>query len=284
MRLSVIMPGRKEPYMQRTIDSFLEASRLANDVEIIAVLDGPWITGLTHDSRVKQVMLKEPQGMRGAINAGLSYATGDYILKVDAHCAFAPGFDKTMIEACQDDWLMIPRRYSLNDALWGPQKINDPRDYHYLLYPAAGQMTPHNWGCQHKPWIDDTMTYQGSCWMANREQFMKRVGYLDDRVTTYGTFVAEQLEVGLKYWLGGGEVKVNKKTWYAHLWKMPRHYITGEFEIKSSWKANWQWATRHWINDEEPGMVRPFSWLVEKFWPVPSWPEDRNQWRLNVVH
>ena len=89
--------------------------------------------------------------------------------------------------------------------------------------------------------------------------------------------------MGLKYWLGGGEVKVNKKTWYAHLWKMPRHYATGGYEKKLPWRENWCWAAKHWINNEEPGMVHHFSWLVEKFWPVPSWPENRNEWRLNEV-
>ena len=268
--------------MQRTINSFLQASELGGDVEILPVLDGPWIKNPIDDSRVWPIRLKPARGMRAAINAGLSEASGDYIMKVDAHCAFAPGFDRIMLENCQDDQLVIPRRYALDDILWAPDKVDSPRDYHYLLYPANGQMTIHHWERQGDPEleIDDTMTFQGSCWIANRREFMRRVGFLDDREGTYGSFAAEQLEVGLKYWLGGGEVKVNKKAWYAHLWKMPRHYATGGYEKKLPWRENWCWAARHWINDKEPGTIRPFSWLVEKFWPVPGWPDDRNQWGL----
>ena len=254
MRLSVIMPGRKEPFMQRTIDSFLRASDLGHDLEIIPVLDGPWIRGLAKDSRVKPIRIMPAQGMRAAINAGLAVASGDSVMKLDAHCSFASGFDRAMVESCQDGRLVIPRRYALDDATWEPIKTNLPRDYHYLLYPANGQMTIHNWETHVNPGMvmDDTMTFQGSCWVANREQFMQRVGFLDDREETYGSFAAEQLEVGLKYWLGGGEVKVNKATWYAHLWKMPRHYATGQYEKKLSWRENWRWAARQ-------GMVPPLG-------------------------
>jgi hypothetical protein len=186
-----------------------------------------------------------------------------------------------MVENCKDDWLVIPRRYSLDDINWTSYKEKWPRDYHYLLYPFPNViMTPHNMKMKgrEKYEIDDTMSFQGSCWLANREQFMTRIGFLDDRPETYGSFAAEQLEVGLKYWLGGGSVKVNKKTWYAHLWKMPRHYASGEFTKKNRFSRGWAWAAKHWVNNEEPEMKHPFSWLIEKFWPVPSWPEDREKW------
>jgi len=32
------------------------------------------------------------------------------------------------------------------------------------------------------------------------------------------------------------------------------------------------------MNNEEPGMTHKMEWLVEKFWPVPTWPEDRSKW------
>lgn len=286
MKLSVIVPGRREPFMQKTIDSFLSTSTLGWDVEVIAVLDGNFMEPPRQQARVKVVQI-EAGGMRAAINAGLSVASGEYVMKVDAHCCFAPGFDEAMISSCADHWLMIPRRYSLDDGSWTAMRHKPSKDYHFLSYPTESRygvaMTPAVW--QHTGSladIDDTMTFQGSCWLANRRVFMQKVGLLNDSPDTYGTFAAEQLEVGLKYWLSGGEVKVNKKTWYAHLWKMPRHYSSGVFDKKShnGNRAGWSWSAKHWINNEESGMKYPFSWLVEKFWPVPTWPEDRNLWRL----
>lgn len=288
MKLSIIMPGRREPFMQKTIDSFLTVSELGDDVEIFAVLDGPTMTEPIGDKRLKVIRIRE-QGMRAAINAGLAAATGDFVMKLDAHCAFGGSFDKNMVENCPEDRLLIPRRFSLDDTNWNRNRIQPARDYHYLCFPAVSSygyaMTPQKWGKKEDAIIDDTMSFQGSCWLANREYFMSRVGYLDDRKETYGSFAAEQLEIGLKYWLGGGEVKVNKDAWYAHLWKMPRHYDSGEFEKKGhrQFRKGWYWATKHWINNEEPGMIHPFSWLLEKFWPVPSWPEDRNLWRFDGI-
>lgn len=251
---------------------------MGEDVEVVVVIDGQWMEGtVRQDSRVKVIQTLQTKGMRTSINTGLEAARGEYVLKVDAHCAFAPGFDKIMVENCEDNWLVIPRMYALDDARWTATKTRWPRDHHYLSFPfPKGKMTPSHYRRHTADEIDDTMSFQGSCWMANRKYFMQRVGYLGrNPADRYGSFSADQLEIGLKYWLGGDEVKVNRKTWYAHLWKMPRHYANPDFQRKSKEQlSGWKWATRHWFNNEEPGMVHKLSWLIEKFWPVPSWPED----------
>lgn len=290
MVLSIIIPAHKEPYLNKTIDSLLDNS---TDVEIIPVLDG-WIPEepIRVDRRVKTITLDECHGMRGAINAGISVATGKFLSKMDAHCAVAPGFDKVLTDDCAEDWLIIPRRYSLHEATWSRNESRPVRDYHYLFFPSLSNVG-YGYTLLIQDWfrrgrggilIDNLMTFQGSCWVANRKYFMKHIGLLDDRPETYGSFTQDQLEVGLKYWLGGGQVKVNKKTWYAHLQKCGHHYQAGTFshgykKTKQVIKSN-EWATKHWMNDEEPNMIHKFEWLIEKFWPVPTWPEDRNLWRI----
>lgn len=289
MKLSVIIPAHHEPYTQRTVDSILENSDLGGDIEVIVVLDG-WHCQINQaDRRVKVMEINPQQGMREAINTALRFAQGEFIFKVDAHCSFAPGFDRVLTENCDGDWLVIPRRYSLDEMTWDRDLSRPVRDYCYLAYPTLSKngyaMTPHNYNPKKVGGeIDDVMTYQGSAWMANRREWDRRIGYMDDRPETYGPFASEMLEVGLKYWLGGGQVKVNKKTWYAHLAKMQRHRDAGTFSwgYKSARRnqKHFTWAAKHWLNDEEPGMVYPFAWLVEKFMPLPTWPEDRNLWRL----
>ncbi len=262
------------------------------EIEIIAVLDG-YIpeTPLKQNSRVKVVELTKNQGMRGAINAGIAKSSGEFIMKCDSHCLFGIGFDTILTENCAENWLVIPRRYSLDEEKWQRNDKRPIRDYHYLTAPLSVKsygicMTPQDWlrrGYERKDPkydIDDTMMFQGSCWLANKKYFMKHVGFLDDRLETYGTFSGDQLEIGLKYWLGEGEIKVVKKTWYAHFSKQPRHYKDGLFtrEYKSHQDSRYTWTAKHWINNEEPGMKHPISWLIEKFWPVPTWPEDRSLW------
>lgn len=290
--VSIIIPTYKDPFLQKTIDSLLENAQ--GEIEVIPVLDGyAPETQIKFDSRVKVINLPKNRGMRGAINAGIAKAKGKFIMKCDSHCLFGPGYDKIMTENCAENWLMIPRRYSLNDTNWQRDEKRPVRDYHYLTFPIKTKdyginISNQDWNHRtnerrdKKYDIDGTMTFQGSCWLANRKYFMKRVGFLDDRREAYGTFADEPQEIGLKYWLGGGENKVIKKTWYAHLFKRPRHYRAGlftrDYKINHNAARGHTWSAKHWINNEEPGMIHPLSWLVEKFWPVPSWPEDRSLW------
>jgi glycosyltransferase involved in cell wall biosynthesis len=266
--VSVIIPYLQEPYLDRTIKSV--GDNAVGEFEILAI--------------------EGSAGMRPAINEGLQKAQGDWIMKLDAHCILCPKWDK-IIEDCKENWLMIPRRYSLHEATWSRDDSKRPRDYHYLAYPDRKNtgygysLIVQDWYKNRRgPVIDDAMTFQGSCWIANKQYFMEHVGYMDDRPETYGTWAQDQQEIGLKYWLNGGEVKVNKNYWYAHLQKRGYHYKLGKFSHRykknaSVIKGN-EWGTKHWMDDEEPNMLHKFEWYVEKFWPIPDWPTDwRTAWK-----
>jgi glycosyltransferase involved in cell wall biosynthesis len=284
MNLSIIVPAYKEPYLAETVKSILDNAQ--TEIEVFAVLDGyEPEEEVKPDLRLTIIRLKDNVGMRGAFNIALEKATGDFLMKVDAHCAFAPGFDKTMTSDCKPNWLMVPRRYSLTEDIWDRNLTRPTRDYHYLSNPETANSYTYGYAHQISEWfyendkeIDDTMIFQGSCWMANREYFLKNIGKLDDNPKTYGSFAQEPQELCLKYWLGGGRVVVNKKTWYAHLQKLNHHYhadlFNRKYKISRSTMRNHEWSTRHWMNNEEPNMIHPFSWLIEKFWPVPGWPKD----------
>ena len=288
--VSIIIPAHREPYLQKTINSLLKSAR--GEVEILPILDG-WSPEkpILPDKRVKVVTIKKHLGMRGAINTGISLASGEFIMKCDAHCAFGAGFDLILSENCAEDWLVIPRRYSLDSIKWQRDKKRPYRDYQLLSYPTPNGiygiiMSNSDWlsrtrqRTDPKYDIDDMMSFQGSCWMAQTKHFLKLVGFLEDRAEAYGPFGAESVEIGLKYWLSGGKIKVIKKTWYAHLSKTQEQYQTGLFTKRYKLKqaSTRTWASKHWMNNEEPGMIHPISWLVEKFWPVPTWPEDRSKW------
>jgi glycosyltransferase involved in cell wall biosynthesis len=281
--LSIIIPERNEPYLNNTLKSLLDNAE--GEIEIFVHIDED-LPEKIEDKRITYLHSDTPRGMRAGINAGLAKAKGKYIMKSDAHCLFAPSFDTTLIKEMQENWLVIPRRYSLHAEAWKIDKRMPVKDYHYLSWPQIYShygycMFPQEWrertSERMKGYdIDDTMTFQGSCWFADRDYFMKHIGLLDDKPETYSSFSGEQLEVGLKYWLGGGEVKVNKKTWYAHLFKN-KHYYEGkrrDRDYKKSLKtlAGWDWARKHWMNNEEPNMIHKIEWLIDKFWPVPNWP------------
>jgi glycosyltransferase involved in cell wall biosynthesis len=261
--LSIIIPYCVEPYLDKTINSLKESA--SGDIEILPI--------------------EGSKGHRAAINEGLVKAKGDWIMKLDAHCLVCPGFDK-IVDECEKNWVVVPSRYSVSEETWTRDEKGLVRDYHYLSFPTD---SPNGHTMLVQQWlrkdrkefvIDDVMTFQGSCWIANREYFMKRIGLLD--VENYGQWAHDQVEIGMKYWLGGDAVKVNKKFWYAHLQKRPHHYHDHLFSRK--YKRNddaikgYEWGTKHWMNNEEPNMKYTFQWFIDKFMPIPTWTDDRSLW------
>lgn len=288
--VSIIVPAYNDPFLHKTIDSLLENSQ--SEIEIIVILDGYKPKDpVAKDPRVRIIRFRKNRGMRAAENAGIKIARGKYIMKSDSHCVFGPGYDRILAESCKPSWLCVPRRYSLDPENWIKGRNKSGIDYHYFTYPTStngGILTISPWlarkyeGKGARLNVDDILTFQGSCWFANKDYFMKHVGFLKYGKNTYSSFGAEQIEIGLKYWLGGGRVKVVKTAWYAHFSKRRRHYAQRLFsrEYKQSYDAirGHNWATQHWMNNKEPGMKHTFSWLIEKFWPLPGWPEDRSLW------
>lgn len=287
--LSIIIPSRNEKFLNNTIHSLLDNS--VGEIEIIATIDENWPEPKIEDKRVSYVHFGSPRGMRAGINAAAAVAKGEFLMKTDGHCMFGPGYDKILSENCDDNWVVIPRRKRLDALNWQIMNVGKPDiDYHYLCYPQKGK--EHDWGMHGVDWrarsverkdpkydIDDTMSFQGSCWFMKKSWFETRMGgFLNEDF--YGSFSQEPQEIGLKTWLGGGRVVTNKKTWYAHLHKGPiygkMYRLTMKDERAIIEKHNL--SAKHWMNGEEPGMIHKIDWLVEKFWPVPTWPEDRKLW------
>lgn len=278
--VSIIIPSRNEKYLQKTIEDILLKAK--GDIEIIAVLDGYWVDAPISNPKVIYLHLGVSGGMRNAINSGVAIAKGKYILKCDAHCMFDTGFDIKLIADIKPNWVVVPRRKRLDAVNWRIEDNGKPDvDYEYLSYPGS------NWesGLHGRTWdartkdqakilIDDNMSAQGSCWFMHKDYFYELE--LEDE-EHYGTFNHEFQEIGLKCWLSGGRLVTNKKTWYAHLHKnkeMGRGYTLDGKQLEKGTAYTNRWLTNTaWYKQK-----LPFSWLIEKFWPVPGWPEDRNKW------
>lgn len=262
--LSVIIPSRNEPYLKQTIDDIL--SKATQEIEVIAVLEGYWPTldQLSKDPRVNYIHNTSPKGMRGAINQAVSVATSDFLLKTDAHCMFGKGFDAVLKADLDKNWISVPRRYPLDVSKWQIEERTDtkyPIDYMYLDENLQGQVwTEKNSDEVLKDlYIDDLMTSQGSCWMMHKDYFHE-LELLDD--VNYGTFYHEMQEIGLKCWLSGGRMVVNKKTWYAHWHKTEgRGYSLGNTEKDKaiSYVAKWK-EDKVWHKQ-----IHDLNWLFTKF-------------------
>lgn len=280
-KVSVIIPSRNEQFLPNTIEDVVK--KAAGEIEVIAVLDGYWPeTPLPDYPNLIICHRGKAMGMRASINAAVAIANGEYLLKTDAHCMFAEGFDEVLKADCDGDWIVIPSRYSLDAENWCIQETGKARvDYHFLGYPYKDGK---NTGLHGQVWlqraidrkeydIDDEMSFQGSCWFMPKRHFTDFLGGMSEE--GYETFIQEPQEIGLKTWLGGGQVKVNKKTWYAHLHK-GKTYGRGYFMDKREMVRGTDYSTDFWMNNRWQDRKYDLEWLIDKFSPVPTWPVEKN--------
>lgn len=282
-KLSVIIPSRNERFMPETVNDIF--AKAVGDIEVIVVLEGGVPEQLPKKNKNLSYIVNDPaKGMRSAINAAAKAAIGEYLLKCDAHCMFALGFDEVLKADMQHNWIVIPRRHSLDPINWAlDQNGKSGRDYHYLDFPAPDK--PHDAGMHGVEWpqrsreragnpkynIDDTMSFQGSCWFMKKTWFTDFLGGMSEK--GYGSFSQEPQEIGNKTWLGGGEIKVNKKTFYCHLHKGKTYGRMYHMDQREIIKGH-NYSTWYWMNDSWEKQIHPFSWLIKKFWPMPTWNEE----------
>lgn len=265
MKLSVIIPSHKDPLLHRTIDDLLEHSELGEELEIVVVLDGYTpITPVKNDPRIRVLNLEKNVGLRDAVNAGVNFSKGDYLMKCDEHCMFDQGFDVKLLADIEDDWVVIPRRYKLDVEKWIIcEDDNEPTDYDKLIIDRpdkiGGMPWRHRTRKRRNILLDENLVFQGSCWVMSRKHWNKLGGLNKEG---YGTFAQEPIEIALKTWLGGGKVMSNKKTWYAH-----KHRKFGRISPPPSEeiKAGNEYSKDFWLNNKWSERVHDLSWLMERF-------------------
>lgn len=289
--LSIIIPSRNADYLQKTVNDLLKKAE--GEIEIIIVLDGYWPAEHDwSDNRIKIIhhgTIHNSRGMREGINAGVAIAKGEYLMKTDEHCMFDQGYDVKLIADCEDNWVVIPRRYRLDAENW--TLIEDgrpPIDYMHVDYPYQRPFDK-TCGLHGGEWkqryydrkeilIDDTPSMQGSCWFMSKKHWDNVIKRMEDE--NYGTFTQESQEICHKTWFSGGRVVVNKKTWYAHYHK--GHKGKGYGFSNAQYKEHMagtekgrQFCIDFWLNNRWDKRIHDWAWFVdEKFPDMPGWGKD----------
>jgi len=262
--ISVIIPAHKEIYLQDTITDILE--KASGEIEVIVCLDGYWpVPQLIDDKRVKIIHSGSKKGMRHSINSAARMAKGKYLLKCDAHCMFADGFDGVLKKDCKPDWTLVPVRYSLDVNKWD-RKIDKKYEFEYI---ASEDLKGKRWNEYANRvsgiGLPDLMTFQGSCWFMHKDRFFE-IGGLDEE--NYGGMGREAQEICLKSWLSGGKCVLDRNTWYAH-WSKGKKDI--KFSNSKDKTKSTEFANEFWKNNKWDKQVRDLNWLVGHFAPVPTW-------------
>ena len=119
--------------------------------------------------------------------------------------------------------------------------------------------------------IVECMSLLGACWFLHRQRYWD----LDGMDEGHGSWGQMGTEIACKAWLSGGKLMVNKKTWFAHMFRTQGgdfgfpYKITGHEVDKARKHSNEFWKGNKW-----PKAVHKLSWLIDKFWPVPGWTEE----------
>lgn len=296
-KVSLIVPSRNETYevtpgvtvLQRTVQDIYENA--TGDFEVIVAFDGPPYQELPDYDNLTILKFKQ-RGTKPNLNEAAKIAKGKYILKADSHCMFSKGFDEILQQGAEDNWVVMPRFYVLDAEHW---KWQDERFYDYFYLPcpftdkrmfrfqAGGHWKQRTQERQHLL-VDENMKLHGSAFFMSRDFFLNCLGGLE--VNGSGSWSGEDIEISLKTWLGpwDGKVMVNKNCWYAHMHKggqRPRGWRASEKEINESYL----WTATRWMSNNWDGRARDLQWLVEKFMPIPGWPQDWRQlwekWEAN---
>ncbi len=297
-KVSIIIPVRGEQYqvspgvtvLQRTVQDILE--KAVGDIEIIVAFDGPPYQALRYRDNIRQLNM-EWKGTKHAVNAAVKEASGDYILKTDAHCMFDHGFDEKLQVNMQDNWVVMPRMYILDAEHW---KWQDDRFYDYFRLPCpftykrgflfqAGGHWPERTKERLRIDPDENMKLHGSCWFMAKKHFTDRLGGLDPNNGS-GSWNGEDIEITMKTWLGpwDGKLMVCKDTWFAHMHRggqRPREY---GFSMHEAYESA-MWTADYWMGNSWVDRVHDVEWLIDKFWPIPGWPDNWRElletWKLN---
>jgi len=282
MKVSIIIPSRNEAYLRRTIQDIYE--KATGEFEVIVGFDGPPYQEFNCPN-LRTVNFPDVVGLRTQINVLSILAKGKYIFKVDAHCSFGKGFDEILANDMKDNWIMVPRFYVLKPETWEWQ---DERhyDYFYLCCPftdprgfrfkAGGHWPERTLERENKPeyMIDETPSIHGSSWMVDRDFFLNKIGGFPT-IDPLG-HGQDSVYLPLKYWLGpwDGKVMVNKKTWCAHMHQDGNargfHMSNQQTEYTYNLFAN------YWMSNKWEERVHDIDWFLEKFTPMPTWPDN---WR-----
>lgn len=299
MDLSVIIPARNEIFLERTIKDILDHSRAST--EVIAVLDGAWADPPIPDNpRVTLIYHSSAIGQRAACNEAAKISSGRYILKCDAHCSFASGFDEVLLEDIHDDWTIVPTMRNLHAFDWicknghrryqGPSGAcaecgeptekdivwvgkNNPQSTAYCFdssphfqYFREFENRPEGRGK-----LTESMSLQGSCFMLSKNKWFE----LDICDETWGSWGSQGIEVAVKTWLSGGRVIVDKNTWYAHMFRTQGGDFSFPYPISGKQVEAAKSAARdRLLSGAWDKQKRPLSWLLQHFWPVPGWTQE----------
>lgn len=307
--LSILIPARSEQFISNTVKDILKNKR--GKTEILIGLDGGWAEPEIEDHQdVKVVYVSESIGQRGMTNKLCKLSQAKYVAKCDAHCAFSEGFDVELMKTFDelgDDITVAPLMKNLHAFDWkcmkcgkrtyqGPKPVScedcdNTTDFTQRIVFKPRKDTPNSYSYRFNTdmqfWyfgeykefqegdLVESMSLQGSFFMCTRENYWKKK--LCDE--SWGSWGAQGTEVACKTWLSGGRVIINKRCWYAHLFRTQTGFSFPYPQSGSGQQRARKISQDMFLKNNYEQQIYPLSWLIEKFWEgLKRTPKDSKHW------
>lgn len=261
-KLSILIPSRNEEFAQKTLDNLKK--KIKGDTEILFEED------------------TEPIGQRALQNKLARKATGEYLMKLDAHVEMSEGFDVEMIKNCPSVGLLTSSILNLHAYDWKCKKCG-ARNYqgkkpHALCCewekdivwtPKPSPKVTFSYFDKNFAWItgddisdkeiDETMSIQGQGWIVPTKLYWD-LNLCDE---SWGSWGQQGVEMSCKLWLSGHKVLSTKKVWCSHLFRGIDDF---PYQRDMSEVHNGQVKSKeYFMGNKYDKAVRPFKWIIEHF-------------------
>lgn len=257
--ISILIPARNEPYLQKTIDDLLEHAE--TEIEILVGLDG-YDAHVAGPNCVRVIRSAKPIGQRAMLNKLAQEARGEYLMKVDAHCSFGQGYDRIMLEDFEDDMAMAPTLLSLDAETWEAR----PKPTSSAYYFDKEMVFQYHREAENNKPLNETMCLQGSCFLVTKKMYFE-LNLCDE---AFGSWGSQGVEIGCKVWLSGGRCVTNKRTYYAHLFRENDEAFPYQRNMEQVRGAN-ALAKEIFLNDRWPLAKKKLTWIINKFKRPGDW-------------
>jgi glycosyltransferase involved in cell wall biosynthesis len=138
--ITVIIPARQEPYINKTIQSLYDNA--VGEIEVIVVLDGE---KADIDSRAEIIFHPQPLGRRTGMNEAARKARGEYLLHIDAHCSMTPEWDRKLMESCEEKTVVVSIVAAMDESTW------QIKPNHYYTFVSLDSNLKEHWWGKYKP-------------------------------------------------------------------------------------------------------------------------------------
>jgi len=221
-KVSLIIPTLNEgENLSMTLESIQETITGAYEIIVVdngSTDDSTRFIEQTGDSRIRLLKTEERLGVAGARNYGAAFAESNILIFIDAHMLFPQNWLTPILDVLdkQQVQLVVPAV-----SAWG-----NPHAIGYGISWKGAKLEPKWLGEQSSdPY---SVPLAGGCFQAFHRAFFYEIGGYDSGMTNFGS---EDLEMCLRVWLLGHQVKIVPRVEISHRFRRTAPFEFGWIDI-----------------------------------------------------